>query len=199
MSPHTEPRSETIARHVREALATDGRLTAKAYADAVMREYHAALPLHLRSVSFELGTTAETADAAQRANAATIARFLSGEVRMPVDIEEAMVDALPHAIRERCNRALAARRGMLPVAMPTGCGLEQTRRTADLMRAAADAVSAIAPMLADGVLDAADRPHAAAALDQLRRVITDATAMHTQISAVLAPATIHPFATRIPA
>ena len=187
----TEPRSEAIARHVREAITTDGRITERSYAERVMQLYHQAVPLHLRRVPFELATTADAVERAQRANAQTIHRFLTGETRMPVDLEEALIDALPVAIAERCVRALAARRGMLAVPMPSTCGIEQTQRTADLLRSAADAVSAIAPMLADGVIDAADRPHAAAALDQLRRVIGDATALHAQISGVMSPATVH--------
>lgn len=189
---NTEPRSETIARHVREALMLDGTLTERSYAERVMVAYHQATPLHLRRVHFELGSTVDAVERAQRANAAAVRRFVSGEVRMPVDLEEALVDALPPAVRERCIRALSARRGMLPVAMPTADGIEQTRRVAELMHSAADAVAAIAPMLSDGTLDAADRPYAAAALDQLRRVIADATCLHAQIHAVLAPATVHP-------
>lgn len=189
---NAESRSETIARHVREALATDGRLTERSYAEQVMNCYHAATPLHLRRVNFEVGATVDAVERAQRANAAAVRRFVSGEVRMPVDLEEALVDALPAAVRERCIRALSARRGMLPVAMPTPDGIEQTRRVAELMHSAADAVAAIAPMLADGAIDAADRPYAAAALDQLRRVLADATCLHAQILAVLAPATVHP-------
>ena len=104
----TEPRSETLARHVREALNTDGRLTERSYAERVMELYHAAVPLHLRRVPFELATTGDAVERAQRSNAQTIHRFLSGETRMPVDIEEAMIDALPDPIRERCMRAMAS-------------------------------------------------------------------------------------------
>ena len=182
---NAEPRSETIARHVREALATDGRLTERSYAEAVMHAYHAAVPLHLRRVPFELGATAEQVERAQRANAQAIHRFLNGETRMPVDLEEALVDALPQALRDRCIRALAARGGMLAVPMPTACGMEQMQRTAGLLHGAGDAVAAIAPMLADGVINQADRPHAATALEQLQRVITTATALHAQITAAM--------------
>lgn len=186
-----EPRSETIARHVREAIATDGRLTEKAYAERVMERYFAAVPLHLRSVMFHAGTTSAEVDKAQRANASTINRMLTGEIRMPVDLEEALVDALPDAIRERCIRALTARRGMLPVAMPTSCGTAQVQRAAELLTSTGQAMAALAPMLADGVIDEADRPHAADALDQLRRVIATATSLHSQIESVLSPASVH--------
>lgn len=186
---HTEPRSETISRHVREALNTDARLTERSYAERVMELYHAAVPLHLRRVPFELATTGDAVERAQRSNAQTIHRFLNGETRMPVDIEEAMIDALPDAIRERCMRAMAARRGLLAVTMPSDCGADHTLRTAALLRSTADAVTAIAPMLADGVIDEHDMPHAAAALAELRRVITDATSLQAQINTVITPPT----------
>lgn len=182
---HTEPRSETIARHVREALNTEGRLTDRAFAERVMADYHARTPLHLRTISFEQGNTTDTVERAQRANAQTIRRFLDGAVRLPADIEESMVAALPDAIRERCLVALAARYGLLAVAAPTGSGTEQVQRMASLLHSTGDAVGAIAPMLADGVIDEADHPHARRALDELTRVVTAATTLQAQIAPLL--------------
>ena len=183
-----EPRSETIFRHARAALTTDGQLTERVYAQRVADDYNTTVPLHLRTVEFHAGNTADTVEAAQRANAQIVRRFMSGEVRAPMDLEESFVAALPPLFRERCKSDLSARYGLLAAPMPTNNASEQTARVADLLQQSGEAVAALAPMLADGVINAADRPHAVRALQELTDVQAAVACLSAQIVNVLEPA-----------
>ena len=103
-----EPRSQTIARHVREALRHSG-LTEQSLAAEVVEQYHRRTSLHERNVEFHSGTTTKQIDEAQRANAQLLRRMFGGLVRMPADLEESIVLALPEPYRRRLLRELAGR------------------------------------------------------------------------------------------
>lgn len=67
-----EPRAAAISDAVRRALRATG-LTERAYADAVAQLYQQRTALHERSVEFHGYTTADTYEAASRANAQLLA------------------------------------------------------------------------------------------------------------------------------
>lgn len=165
-----EPRSATIWRHVRDALRHAG-LTELAFAQQVVEAYHQRVALHERVVEFHSGTTAAQLDEAMRANAQILRRMSGGIVRTPADLEEAVVDALPANYRRRLLAELAGRYGLLAVPVPMLDSVSQHRCLADLIREFGEAVERVAPMLADGRIDASDAAQAPAALRELNDVL----------------------------
>jgi hypothetical protein len=144
-------RSQLIAAHVFDAV-TRHRIGWKAYADAVVCHYHAHTDVEDRVLEFHVATTAETVERAERYNTQTLRRMLSGENRLPADIEESLIAALPEEAAERLQSALLDRAGLLRVAKPAagqGGDAQHLAPACELMRRTAAAVEKIAPMLAD--------------------------------------------------
>lgn len=163
------PRDAVIADHVAAAMRHT-RLSMETYAQTVADLYHERTPLELRGVRFhEVGRADPYRD--MRKNAQIVRRYLAGELcRMPTELEEALVLALPDPFQAACLRELASRYGLLAAAMPGTVGDEQVRQVADLMRSAAESIDALAPMLDDGLIDTDDADHAPAALDLLEQL-----------------------------
>jgi hypothetical protein len=172
-----EPRAATITAAVTTALRAHKPLTESAYADAVVTLYHERTALHERAVEFRVGATAEAYEAAARLNAQTVKRMLKGDVRLPVDLEEAMVLALPEPERRRCLAELADRYGLLAIPKPCADIDGQALMLSDFCREFGEAMQRIAPMLADLVIDERDRAEAPAAIKELQDVVTTATAL----------------------
>ncbi len=175
-------RTQTILSHVHDALRNT-RLTERAFADAVVDVYHERTALHDRTVEFHAGATVDAVEAAQRANAQIFKRMVEGHVRLPADIEEAVVLALPEPYRRSCIAALADRMELLPIPKPSPQSRAQLATAADLLTECGDTLQRLAPMFDDGVIDFRDRPHAPAALRELDQLIAAAVCLRTQISA----------------
>lgn len=184
-----EPRSHTIGRHVRDALRHSG-LTELAFATAVVEAYHSRVALHERGVEFHSGTTVDQMLDAQRANAQLLRRMLAGQVRMPVDMEEAVVLSLPEPYRRRLLSELAGRYGLLAVPMPSDDAVKQHQALADLSREFGEAIERLAPMLADGHIDASDAALAPAALRELHDLAATTQGLISLIKAATRPATV---------
>lgn len=176
-----EPRSHVLARFHRLALRAGD--TEQAFAARVAALYVERTALAERVVPFHSqGTTLDQADRAQRANAQLLRRMLAGDVRLPIDVEEAIVLALSEPLQRQCLAELAARYDLLAVKRPRIGGTEADARLADLCREFGEAVESVAPLLADGRLDAADRTGAPLALKQLGDVIAAAVSLQQQIT-----------------
>lgn len=174
-----EPRSHTLARFIRLALrAGDTELE---YADRVADIYRERTALAERDVPFHAGTTTDQILDAKRANAQLLRRMLSGEVRLPADLEESLVLALPEAIRRRCVAELCDRIDLLAVPKPRADAAGQAKLLSDLCREFGEAVERIAPMLHDGGIDASDRAQAPAAMRELNDLIGAAVSLRAQI------------------
>jgi hypothetical protein len=184
MNAPTEPRSQTINRHVRAALHATG-LPLRSYADRVVDLYHARTALHDRTVPFQVGATAAAYEAAARQNAQTITRIFGGTVRAPIDLEEALVLALPAPHRAACLRDLADRYGLLAAALPSACGVAQQMNTADLLRETGELMGALAPAFADGKLDASDAATARRALPEVLDLQARLATLSTQLECVI--------------
>jgi hypothetical protein len=170
----SEPRSRVIARHVQLALAAGMQM--RAYAALVADCYMERTAPYDRIVEFHVGTTADAAEKAVRANAQLVNRFVDGTVKLPADMEEALVLSLPDDTRARCKAALAERYGLLAARRPDSA--EATARsTADVMREAGEAIAALCEVAAHGTPAARERARreliemqaaGASALEQLR-------------------------------
>jgi len=94
-----------------------------------------------------------------------IGRMRDGALRLPADIEEAWILALPQPWQSDALDALAARLGTLAVPAPDGHGF--VGGVGRYMQAGGRVLQALQPILEDGMLnqdDAAHLPEAAAAL-----------------------------------
>lgn len=169
MANRRPTRSNVISTLVNAAVL-ESRTQWNAYAAEVVMHYHDTVDVEDRSVEFHVATTADNHDRATRLNTQTVRRILSGEIRMCVDIEESLINALPDPYRDHVLSELLCRDGLILARKPpTPCDVVgQVSAPAELMSAAADAVKAIAPMLADNnVIGPEDQPHFAKALAAL--------------------------------
>lgn len=98
-----------------------------------------------------------------------VERWLDDEVDLPSWVEEAWVQALDPERRERCVAELAARYGLVAAreAGADGCPVSAFGQ---LVSRLGDAVTACGVVLADGKIDAQDRPLLPGAIEKLRFV-----------------------------
>lgn len=178
---NTMPRDLVIRHHVE--LAARHAVGFEAYAQTVADTYLERTAEHERGVPFR--AAGRDPYAAMRHNAQIVRRMLrmaEPPTRMPVEAEEAFVLALPEPFRTECLRELAHRVGLLATPVRDGdCRIAALRAPADLMRTTADAIDAIAPMLADNVIGPDDAPLAGRALAALRGVQGTAQSLIEQI------------------
>lgn len=176
-------RSELLAGLVTQAVLST-RMGWKAYTQGVVDHYHATVATLDRLVEFRVATTADNAEKASRHNTQIVRRFLSGEYRMLVDLEESLIAALPPAERDRVMSVLLERNGLLLARKPPADdGLAaQVAAPCELMRQAATAVERIAPMLANGRIGPEDDRYFVAALQALNAVMGVCITIITQIA-----------------
>ncbi|MBN7138977.1 hypothetical protein A7A76_07700 [Lysobacter enzymogenes] len=183
-----EPRSRTILRHTRKAVA-DGALRVLPFSEAVAERYLADTRPDQRTVNLrEQGETMDAALKAQRANGQVIDRLVQGIVHtFPADLEDAWVQCLPEPYRQHCEQDLAARRGHLPVQDPRAAAApaQQTANLGELLAEMGETAIALAPIFADGKVDASDLQHIGPALEQLGDLLTKALQLHTRLAAVV--------------
>lgn len=182
-----ETRAHTIHHHVLMAVKHTG-LDQQEFADEVVRLYIDRTPLHARHIEFHQHVRGSDPYTVRRANEQLLFRMLkpSGPVRMPVEVEEAVVLALPQPYREECLRELSARYGLLAAAIPAGADAslsEQVRSPCELMRKAATAVERVAPMLEDnGLIGPEDYQHFPMALQAINEMLACAVTLSSQIA-----------------
>jgi len=179
-----ESRRQVIADHVMLAISRSA-LTERTYAQCVADLYMERTPLHARAIPF-----AQSADpyADSEANRQTVKRMLDGRVRMAVDIEEALVLALPEPYRHALMAELAERLGLLAADQPAADATGQQHQVAELIAGAGAALDKLAPMLDDGVLDEHDAQYAAAALAALEALQARVVTIEAAIRSYAVPA-----------
>lgn len=154
---HSLTRSGLIAEITRRAIRNSS-LNLLKFASDVAERYQATVPTHARIVDFyvEQGSI-ESIARSQRANGQLINRFLTGVTKFPADLEESWVASLPAEYRDEAVRELAARYGLAAARKPGD--VRQTQSDlAKMMHKFADVVDDLGKILADGKIDAADRP-----------------------------------------
>lgn len=145
-----ETRSTTILRHVQAYLLRTS-VSEQSYAEEVRRVYHERTPdPKARTLQFHGGGDAYED---MKANGQLVGRILSRAVRMPVDLEESLVLALPQERQRACWVELAARVGRMSIAHPedgvSGVAEDLGRLTSDV----GDLLMALSPLLADLKID----------------------------------------------
>jgi hypothetical protein len=155
------------------------------YAAAVVDHYLGSVPATERGVRFHVATCADDHERASRNNTQTVRRLLTGEIAMSTDIEESLIAALPEAARPDVMAALLARSGLMYARLPAAPGdvAGQVGGPCELMRATADAVQAILPMLADRRgIGPEDAPYFRAALRELGELQGEVATLVAQIA-----------------
>lgn len=183
-----ESRSQTILRHTKRAIH-EGALKVLPFSEVVAERYLTDVAPEQRTVPLhEQGEAMETALAAKKHNGQVIDRLVRGAVKtFPADLEDAWVASLPQPFRDLCEQDLAARRGLVPVKDPRD-GEPPAQQTADLsalLREVGASATALAPIFADGRVDAADLPHIGPALQQLGALITSTLQVHQRLTGVV--------------
>lgn len=174
-------RDDVIRAHWELAVRASGE-TIESLAARAVELYESRTPAHARRLlSFQpLGRDPY---AALRANALHIRRFLGlsePATRMPVELEEALVLALPEPFRGECLRELAERVGLLAAKVPDPAG-DPTLPAAELMRECAEVITALAPALRDGRITADELPAVANALGALADVSGAVASLRMQL------------------
>ena len=111
---HTQSvnRDAAIRAYV-EAAVDQGLVTWDGYVDSVREIYHRDVPARVRTFEFRDPESDPEPAKAMTANTAKVMDWFNPRrtVRMPVELEEAAVLALPDPVRERCQQELARRLG----------------------------------------------------------------------------------------
>lgn len=130
-------RTATLRRWV-NAVCDSGVMTKEDFANAAIRIWLDLVPAELRDLDFRDPSESKQA---RNNNAIKFWRFFDG-VRLPANFEEAIVFAMPEPFKAKCLRDLAARYGLLPVAIPAGTPGEQFRGVACVMKETAELIQA---------------------------------------------------------
>lgn len=141
-----EPRSAVVFRHTTDAIRNSAH-TDSSLAQSIAEQYMADVAPGERILQFHVGVDADSTEKALKANGQIIARIRNGTVKMPVDLEESWVRALPPQWRDACARELARRYGFLGARIPT--------------------LEALTNILADGRICPKDIPELRRALDEI--------------------------------
>lgn len=179
-----ETRPQTIAHHVRLALGQG--LTMRRYAADVAEIYTQRTAVSVRTIAFHA-----TADiyADERANAQIVKRYLDGEsgYRMPCEIEESLVLALPDPYRSECRRELAARYGELAAPMPAADAGAEQADAGRLMEHCGSALVELAQIWRDGRVTADELAMAKHAADKLTAIIAQCVSLRHRLSVKVEP------------
>ncbi len=117
--PNKLTRSQTIFKVLEDFQKFSGDSWAT-IATNIAQAYNRTTPEQLREIEFH-NPEDKNKDTykAMRANAQIITRMMSGEVRLPCDLEEAIELSLPENWQVEMRSQLAARKGLVPVTKPT--------------------------------------------------------------------------------
>lgn len=153
------PRQAVIYAGTRRML-DETALCVRKFAMRVAELYFEQTAIDQRHVKFRWGVTVDELCKAEKHNAQVLGRYMDGTVKvLPADLEDAWLRALPAPYLHELERELAARRGFLAVAMPQAVAGADLVNVSHLAKEFSELVAAIAPSLADGVVNAADLPH----------------------------------------
>lgn len=187
---HTRPtRSQALGAIITDAVL-QSRLGWRAFAAAVVEHFHATTEVTDRVVEFHVATTADNYERCAGLNTQTVRRMVSGEKRMPSDIEESLIAALPPEWAERAHTMLLDRAGLMLARKPAGGQGGAVVGPCQLMRHTADVLEPMAQALVDNVLDARDAPLCREALEAVGQVMGTCVQLEAQLRQVLETAKV---------
>jgi hypothetical protein len=155
LEPQSHPRTSDVAREYLR-LAIRGGLPRVKFAARLVDAYHARVPVQERETEFHVGTTGDALIRAERANDNLVGRIVDGKVKFPIDLLEAWGDALPEDLSLEFRRTITRRLGFVGAMPPSASG--PVADIASLAGEFGQSMQALAPILADGTIDASDAP-----------------------------------------
>lgn len=164
-----EPRSTTVFRHTAEATRNSNHTDAS-LAQAIAEQYMHDVAPGERILAFHVGTDADSMEKAQKANAQIVARIRNGTVKMPADLEESWVRALPQPWSDNCARELANRYGFIGARMPKMSPQAGVLCVGRISVEYGQTVEALANVLADGRVCPQDLPELRTAREELAQL-----------------------------
>jgi tRNA(Met) C34 N-acetyltransferase TmcA len=183
-SQYREPRSAVICRATTECIRNSGH-TDTSFAQAVAESYMQRVAPAERVVQFHVGTDLASIDVAHKRNAKIVERFRDGTVKLPADLEEAWVAAMPQPWRDDCERELARRYGFLGARAPEIVPNAGVLQVAGLALEVGHTLEALAQVMADGKVDASDVPALLRALRESRDLAAELETLQARIQAAL--------------
>lgn len=181
MSPLREPRSAVIFEHTRQAFR-HSPMKETTFTSDVVTHYDKTVDPRWRVVRWH--HDGEVFDC-MKANCQIMRRFLNGEVRMPCDLEESWVAALPQPWRQECRRALAERIGRLDVKVPATEDDGATVETGALLKEVGEAIQSLAPVMSQGGLAKMSHAEAQVAMHELSDVLAQCIRLQRHLSRVV--------------
>lgn len=177
------PRQSVIYGYTRRML-DETATNANSFAMVVAEIYLEIVAPDVRQVNLRLGEGAALGRAMD-ANGQILRRYMDGTVKvLPADLEDAWVMALPEPYRSDCERDLARRRGHLCVRLEMG-EASAVSGVGQLSTEFGELLSAIAPALADGRINEADRVHALQILNKSDDLISAVLSVRRSITALI--------------
>ena len=166
--PATRP--DTLIHFARLYMEETGKTVADFSYDLI-NSYLQLVPEESQTIdSLKLIDDEETAEGYLRVKDSTrraVDRYLNGTVQIPALLEEAWVAALPPKYRIRCECELIRRYGKVVIELAEELDRNIVLNAARLMKESADALEALAPIIADSKIDENDRPYIKKAGDEL--------------------------------
>jgi len=179
-----EPRSVTIIRHVSGYLLTE-KVSEQQFSDNVKTIYHHRVsdPKN-RAVKFHEGGDAYED---MKANAQLLFRMFkpSATSRLPVDLEEPVVLALPEERQRDLKAELAERYDLLAAPIPHNTEEDNIFSLAVLLKTTGATVESLAPIMEDGKIDQSDVPYAKKALLEINKTMAALVSWQAAITSVL--------------
>lgn len=175
-------RNDVLIYHLDAYLRERGISEAR-FADRLVETYFTAVPEGYRQVPLAMVPREGSADQfakIQASNLRAFQRWRRRDVRIPLELEEAWVQALEEPFRGRCKFDLCARHGVLPVLLDVDADVD-VERIAQFMESEADVIRALVPLLADGVINEADKAGAPEAQQKIARAIADLAGLARRI------------------
>lgn len=183
---HFLPPRQSVIYHYTERMLRETGTNRRTFAMVVAEQYLQLVAEDDQDVAFRITRGGTAADGDKKHNGQILGRYLDGVVRkLPADLEDAWVLSLPEPYRSDCERDLARRRKMLAVRMPIDGEAAHAVGVARMATEFGDLMSAYAPALADGRIDAADLPHVVRILDASDDLICAVVAMRRQVQALV--------------
>ncbi|MBN5137696.1 hypothetical protein [Stenotrophomonas geniculata] len=155
-----------VFRHTTDAIRNSAH-TDSSLAQSIAEQYMADVAPGERILQFHVGVDADSTEKALKANGQIIARIRNGTVKMPVDLEESWVRALPPQWRDACARELARRYGFLGARIPMMEPHAGVLAVARLSVEFGHTLEALTNILADGRICPKDIPELRRALDEI--------------------------------
>ncbi|MBD9368839.1 hypothetical protein [Xanthomonas sp. XNM01] len=182
--PQFLPPAQSVVYAYTRRMLEETATNAQSFAVEVAERYLAMTSPSARAVPFKTSETDPAA--AMRHNGQILRRYLDGAVKtLPADLVDAWVLALPDPYRCECERDLARRRGLLAVRAIDAGDVGAAASLADLAVHFAELMRALAPAMADGVINEADLPHVRAALNESDDLITAVVSIRRPLQALL--------------